>query len=102
MTTLADELKQLNKHREDLERRIKEEEEQRKVEMINLNTLRNMNEGSREYLNNSGHRARFPDVRTQRIVHFSTCSKFEVIYEILNKQEKKIMSLEEKMNRLGF
>ena len=26
MTTLADELEQLNKHREDLERRIKEEE----------------------------------------------------------------------------
>ena len=100
MTTLADELEQLNKHREELERRIKEEELQKKVEMINLNTLRNMNEGSREYLNNSGHRARFPDVRTQRIVHFSTCSKFEVICEILNKQEKKIMSLEEKIMQL--
>ena len=83
MATLADELKHLNKHKEDLERRIKEEELQKKVEMINLDTLRNMNEGSREYLNNSGHRARFPDVRTQRIVHFSTCSKFEVICEML-------------------
>lgn len=43
MTTLADELEQLNKHREDLERRIKEEELQRKVEMINLNTLQQTN-----------------------------------------------------------
>ena len=102
MATLADELKHLNKHKEDLERRIKEEELKKKVEMINLNTLKNMNEGSREYLNKSGHRARFPDIRTQRIVHFSTCSKFEAIYEILNKQEKKMMSLEERLNQLGF
>ena len=37
MTTLADELKQLNKHREDLERRIKEEELQKKEDnVINL------------------------------------------------------------------
>tara|TARA_B100001093_G_scaffold244024_1_gene233711 strand:- start:472 stop:774 length:303 start_codon:yes stop_codon:yes gene_type:complete len=100
MTTLADELELLKKQQEKLERRIKEEELKKKVEMINLDTLRNMNEGSREYLNNTGHRARFQDVRTQRIVHFSTCSKFEVICEILNKQEKKIMSLEEKIMQL--
>ncbi len=75
--------------------------EKKKIEMIKLNTLKVMNEGSREYLNKSGHRARFPDVRIQRIVHFSTCTKFETIYEIFRKQEQQISNLEKKLNELG-
>lgn len=72
MTTLADELEQLNKHREDLERRIKEEELQRKVEMINLNTLQQTN--------------------------VMTAPRFEVILEILKKQDARIRELENVIN----
>ena len=73
-------------------------DEPKLIEMKNLSTLRYMNEYSSEFLNNSN-LSTYTDVRTNRIVHFSTCSKFEVICEILNKQEKQIISLEERLKK---
>jgi len=99
---LTQQLEQLNKQTEQMEKQIQEAKEQEQLEKIgNLSTLKILNDNSNAYIETTGHRAKFTDVRTKRIVIFSTQTKFEALYEIIKKQDDRIKKLETLIEQLS-
>ena len=88
MSALTDQLQQLKKQQAELEKRIQEKKEQERLVKMGLSHLKKLNDNSNEFIKTSGHRAKYTDVRTRRIIIFSTKEKFETLYEIIKKQDK--------------
>ncbi len=98
MTTLADELELLKQQQEELEKRIQDEKEQKRLEQIGqLSNLKKLLDDSNKYIKTSGHRTQQIDVRNRRMIIFSTKQQFETFYEILKKQDERIKELEKKL-----
>ena len=101
MAALATHLEQLKLQQEELQKRIQDEKEQKRLKQIGqLSHLKKLNDNSNEFIKTSGHRAKYTDVRTKRIIIFSTTQKFETLYEILKKQDERIKELVERMDNI--
>ena len=91
MSALTQQLEQLKKQQEELEKRIQEDKEQERfIQIGNLYHLKNLNDNSKEFIKTSGRRAKDRDVRFRRIIIFSTREKFESLYAIIKKQDERI------------
>ena len=99
MSKLTTQLQQLKEQQQELEKRIQDENEQKRLAKMGLSHLKKLNDNSNEYIKTTGHRAKYTDVRTQRIVIFSTREKFETLYEIIKKQDERIKNLESQLNQ---
>lgn len=97
MAALAQQLEQLKKQQEELEKKIHEEAEQDRLAKMGVSHLKKLNDNSNEFIKTSIHRAKYTDVRTRRIIIFSTREKFETLYEIIKKQDQRIKELEKKI-----
>ena len=97
MAALAQQLEQLKKQQEELEKKIHVEAEQDRLAKMGVSHLKKLNDNSNEFIKTSGHRAKYTDVRTRRIIIFSTREKFETLYEIIKKQDQRIKELEKKI-----
>ena len=101
MTTLADELELLKKQQEKLEKRIQDEKEQKRLEQIGqLSNLKKLIDINNIYIKTSQkwkQKKTLLDVRTKRMIIFSTKQQFETLYEIIKKKDKRIKELEKKM-----
>ena len=127
MTTLADELELLKKQQEGLEKRIQEEKEhkkklnndasverlealvkplsnyleQKRLEQLGqLSNLKKLIDINNIYIKTSQkwkQKKTLLDVRTKRMIIFSTKQQFETLYEIIKKQDERIKELEKKM-----
>ena len=71
MSRLTTQLQQLKEQQQELEKRIKDENEQKRLAKMGLSHLKKLNDNSNEYIKTTGHRAKYTDVRTQRIIIFS-------------------------------
>ena len=97
MSTIQEQLKNLEKQKEELEKRIQEEKEQKRLSKMGLSYLKQLNDNGNEYIKTSGRWKRKQhciDVRTKRMIIFCTGEKFETLYEIIKKQDERIKTLE--------
>ena len=95
MTTLTYQLEQLKIQKEELEKKIQENKNQERLKKIGkLSYLKSLNDNSNKFIKTSKHRAKYLDVRTKRIIIFSTQQKFETLYEIIKRQDERIKELE--------
>ena len=98
MTTLADELELLKEKKEELEKRIQDEKEQKRLEQIGqLSNLKKLIDINNTYIKTSVHKKLNLDIRTKRMIIFSTKRQFETLYEIIKKQDERIKELEKNM-----
>ena len=97
MAALSQQLEQLKKQQEELDKKIHQEAEQDRLAKMGVSYLKKLNDNSNEFIKTSGHRAKYTDVRTRRIIIFSTREKFETLYEIIKKQDERIKELEKKI-----
>ena len=98
MSALITKLEQLKTQQEELEKRIQDENEQKRLAKIGLSHLKKLNKQANDFIKTSGkgtsNSGLMTACRTRRIIIFSTREKFETLYEIIKKQDERIKNLE--------
>jgi hypothetical protein len=100
MSALTQQLEQLKKQQEELEKRIQDKEERNKKDGYTLERLEACNKGSdkrRKHL--AKQRNRNLQGTSELIMINHTNHRFEVILEILKKQDERIKELETKLHK---
>ena len=103
MASLSEQMTILQKQQTTLAEKIKQEEERKRKQQLTLQTLQNLNEKQNEaiktYKSKDGkYRGRFELQQT----NLMTAPRFEVILEILKKQDERIVELETIITQQGL
>ena len=95
MTSITDQLKLLEKHKEELTKKLQEEEEMKRKRNMTIERLEKLNK--EQYDSIKTHKSKDNKYRGKyelQQTRIMTYPRFEVILEILKKQEKRISELE--------
>ena len=96
MTSIAEQLKHLEKHKEELTKKLQEEEEMKRKRNMTIERLEKLNKEQYDSIKtykskDNKYRGKY-ELQLTRIM---TAPRFEVILEILKKQEERISELED-------
>ena len=95
MASLTEQMEQLMKQQGILAEKIKEEEERKRKQQLTIEKLEELNIQQQENIKKNKFNKNL-DKRIIRRVNWMTAPRFEVILEILKKQEERIRQLETK------
>lgn len=96
MTSIAEQLKHLEKHKEELTKKLQEEEEMKRKRNMTIERLEKLNK--KQYDSIKTHKSKDNKYRgkyERHLIRIMTAPRFEVILEILKKQEERISELED-------
>lgn len=103
MTTIQEQLNNIEKQKKDLEEKIMECKENERINNLKINgysKLKDFNIDADKYIKSTGSKTQFKGVYELRQTIFHTTPRFELIYDLFLIQQEKINFLEERIKQL--